>query len=361
MEQLKKEKKIGFFKRLKLAIFNLEDYGIFLGEKFSKAFKFLLVLVLIFALAGSFAENYTLSNTVNKYIADEMPDFTYNDGVLKASEHVNAYDHDYHFRLLVNTDDNVTEETIKSYEKEVGLNDLSVLLLKDKAILLGYALKEDASVFSENINDKDLYELTMQEMSYKDMQGLYPGVAFKDKEEFANVVRNEIAPSVVTTAFLPVAAFRFVTDFVRMFGDVCVVAIIGYIAALFLGVRFKMVPMLSLSIYSMTLSFVLNGIYTVASIATGLYIEYFEVVYLVIGYIYVIAAVFMIKYDLIKQHEELQKVLEVQKEVKKEMEEAEAKKEAEENADDSENSQSEEEKAEEESKEEEKEPDGSEI
>ena len=61
----------------------------------------------------------------------------------------------------------------------------------------------------------------------------------------------------------------------------------------------------------MTLSFVLNGIYTVASIATGLYIEYFEVVYLVIGYIYVIAAVFMIKYDLIKQHEELQKVLEV--------------------------------------------------
>ena len=119
MEQLKKEKKIGFFKRLKLAIFNLEDYGIFLGEKFSKAFKFLLVLVLIFALAGSFAENYTLSNTVNKYISDEMPDFTYNDGVLNASEHVNAYDHDYHFRLLVNTDDNVTEETIKSYEKDI--------------------------------------------------------------------------------------------------------------------------------------------------------------------------------------------------------------------------------------------------
>jgi hypothetical protein len=82
MDPKKKEKKVGFFKRLKLAIFNLEDYGIFLGEKFSKAFKFLLVLTLIFALAGSFAENYTLSNTVNKYIADEMPDFTYNDGVL---------------------------------------------------------------------------------------------------------------------------------------------------------------------------------------------------------------------------------------------------------------------------------------
>jgi hypothetical protein len=29
MEQLKKEKKIGFFKRLKLAIFNLEDYVYF--------------------------------------------------------------------------------------------------------------------------------------------------------------------------------------------------------------------------------------------------------------------------------------------------------------------------------------------
>ena len=206
----------------------------------------------------------------------------------------------------------------------------------------------------------DLYELTMQEMLYTDMQGLYPGISFKDKEEFANIVKNEIIPTAMTTVFLPVAGFRFVTDFVRMFGDVCVVAIIGYIAAMFLGVRFKMTPMLSLSIYSMTLSFVLNGIYTVASIATGLYIEYFEVVYLVIGYIYVIAAVFMIKYDLIKQHEELQKVLEVQKEVKKEMEESEAKKEeAEENTDSSEDSQKEEIK--EESKEEEKEPDGSEI
>ena len=38
MEQ--KEKKLGFFARLKKAIFELEDYGFFLGEKLTVAFKY---------------------------------------------------------------------------------------------------------------------------------------------------------------------------------------------------------------------------------------------------------------------------------------------------------------------------------
>ena len=360
MEPLKKEKKLGFFRRLKLAIFNLEEYGIFLGEKFSKAFKFLLVLTLIFALSGSFAENYSLSNTVNAYIADEMPDFTYGDGILKASKNVDAYDHNYNFRLLVNTDDTVSEETMNNYKKTIGLNDLSILLLKDKAIMFGYTLKEDVDMMTADLNNKDLYELTMQETLYTDMQGLYPGVSFSNREEFAEIVQNEIIPTVITTTFLPIAGFRFVSDFIQMFGDVCVVAIIGYIAALFLGVRFKMSPMISLSVYSMTLSFVLKGIYTFVNITTGIYIEYFEVVYLVIGYIYIIAAVFMIKYDLIKQQEELQKVIDAQEVIKKELEDAEKEKAQEEDVkEDEEKSETEEQKPEEEP--EEKEPDGSEI
>jgi len=39
-------KKIGFFDRLKVAIFKLEDYGMFLGERISTAFKYFFILVL---------------------------------------------------------------------------------------------------------------------------------------------------------------------------------------------------------------------------------------------------------------------------------------------------------------------------
>ena len=48
--------------------------------------------------------------------------------------------------------------------------------------------------------------------------------------------------------------------------------------------------------------------------------QYFEIIYLLIAYVYIIAAIFMIKYDLIKHTEELKKIIEVQKQVQKELE-----------------------------------------
>ena len=80
--------------------------------------------------------------------------------------------------------------------------------------------------------------------------------------------------------------------------------------------------------------------------------------YLLIAYVYIIAAILMIKYDLIKQNQELQKIIEVQKQVKKEIEE--------ENKRDEKPEKKEEKKKKEEPEEEpvineENEPDGSEI
>ena len=319
MGETVKETKIGFFKKLKLAIFNLEEYGIFLGERFRRTLGFLAILILILSLCTSFAENYSLASTVNNYINNEMPGFTYNDGVLISEEVVEAYDEKFNFRFFVNTNDNVSEDTIKGYEKQIGVEDMSVLLLKDKAVLYGYALKEDADLMTTDVSNKDLYELTKQEMTFKDMQTMLTGEGFSNKEEFAQIIQETIIPNLFATTILPVAGVKFIFNFIQMFGDVCVVAIVGYVAALFLGVRFKMTPMLSLATYSMTLSFVLKGIYECANIVTGINVEYFDVVYLVIGYIYIVAAIFMVKYDLIKQREELEKIMEVQKEVQKEL------------------------------------------
>ena len=41
--------KIGFFKRLKLAICNLEDYDVFAVEKTRKAFEYFIKLMLVFS------------------------------------------------------------------------------------------------------------------------------------------------------------------------------------------------------------------------------------------------------------------------------------------------------------------------
>ena len=42
---MEQDNKLHFFKRIKVAIFNLEDYGKFLGESGYKAVKYFLLLI----------------------------------------------------------------------------------------------------------------------------------------------------------------------------------------------------------------------------------------------------------------------------------------------------------------------------
>lgn len=78
--------KIGFFRRLKIAIIDLEDYLLFIPERFSKALGFVIKMALILAIILTTAE---VANIIVKYgsMADcvdkEIPDFTYSNSELK--------------------------------------------------------------------------------------------------------------------------------------------------------------------------------------------------------------------------------------------------------------------------------------
>ena len=75
---------------------------------------------------------------------------------------------------------------------------------------------------------------------------------------------------------------------------------------------------LTLAIYSLTLSIILNLIYIVQYNFTGFEIPYFEMLYLLIAYIYIIAAILIIKTDLINQVMQLQRIQEEQKKISQE-------------------------------------------
>ena len=61
------QKKIGFFKRIKIAIFKLEDYGMFLGERTSVALNFFLILILLISLIISIVSSYNFYKMSNMY------------------------------------------------------------------------------------------------------------------------------------------------------------------------------------------------------------------------------------------------------------------------------------------------------
>lgn len=303
-----KTEQIGFFKRLKKAIFELEDYGFFLGEKLTVAFKYFFVLMFLVSIIFSLTVAYKSSSVVNtgyNYLVNEMPEFEFKDGGLNFKEVVKAYDHDYGFSLIADTTENLQKEKIKEYKEEIykGGN-YGVLLLKNELIMIASG-NENTINYSEYITSAGFNS---------------EEVIANQKQDFINFVDQLGIQNVFISMFVILTIVTYISNIIVVLSDVCIVAIFGWFAARICGVNFKMNPMIALSIYGLSLSIVLDLIFDVIYIMTGFTVQYFEIIYLLIAYVYIIAAIFMIKYDLIKHTEELKKIIEVQKQVQKDLE-----------------------------------------
>lgn len=353
MEQ--KGTKIGFFARFKKAIFELEDYGFFLGEKLTVAFKYFFVLVFLVSIIFSVAVVYKSTDAISKaysYIENELPEFNYKDGNLHFDNVMEAYDHDYKFSLLADTSENVSEEKISEYKNKIyKQGNYGALLLKNKVLLI-------TPSYEDSINYAQ-YFASLESTDSKDTEE----ITFSNKEELIELMYKIGIPNMLISMFIVLTIGVYLVDVFTILGDICVVAIFGWFAARICGVGFKMNPMMSLSIYGLTLSITLDLVFDVIYIMTGFTVQYFNVIYLLIAYVYIIAAIFMIKYDLIKHTEELKKIIEVQKQVEKELAEEKAKTIEEELEEEKEDSAEEEKKEDvkEEKPEENRDPDGSEI
>ena len=293
--------KINFFKRIKIAIFKLEDYGIFLGEKFKVSLKYFLLLILLLSIVMAALDVYELSKMINKayqYVQSELPEFTYNEGTLAFSENVDAYDSEYEFKLLINTNQNVNDEKLKEYKTQIYDGEYGIIALKDKFIYI-------VNGFEAEYSYQEFLETSSLEI--------------KNKEDLENLFSQFGIPAMSTTFFVMDLIIIYISNLLTIFTDLLLIALFGLIAARFCGMKFKVLPMFSLSIYSLTLSIVLTAIYSIIYGLTGFVINYFSVMYLLIAYVYIIAAILMIKYDLIKQHFELEKIMEVQKQVHEEL------------------------------------------
>ena len=167
------EKKIGFFKRLKMAIFNLENYKIFAEEKFSKALKYAFILIAIITIVLSISTTVFFRQKFDKivsYLENDFPDFSYENETLLVEEKVMAYDAESDARLIVDVGD-VTDEQLDEYKSQADESYYSLILLKDKAI---YSLAGDN------------YEIT-----YSDFSNIFGIDKFTKSEIFENYFNDD--------------------------------------------------------------------------------------------------------------------------------------------------------------------------
>lgn len=296
-------KKITFFTRIKRSIFNVEKYGEFLLEKTSLAIKYFFLLVLIISLVLATVSTYHFGKVVEKaysYIKNELPDFTYENEKVKFANSAEGYDKDIDLYNIINTDSELSDGVKDSYKEKVKDYSHAIIFLQDKILIL-----ENGQFI---------------EYSYSQIENSY-NVDIKNKEDLIQVLDTIGISGINITYFVMATLSLYIVNIITYISDILLIAIFGYLTGKIVGLPLNAIKTLVLSIYALTLSLLLSTVYSVIYSLTGFVIEYFNVMYLLIAYIYMVAAILIIKSDLIKQHMELQKIYKVEAQVKKELEE----------------------------------------
>ena len=299
----KDEMKKGFFKKVWYSIDKIDKYSELSAEGLKSAIKYLAILMLIIALISGMTTIYRTSlkiKEIAKYIDEKAPELTYKDGTLSVDNQDIITDENENFGKIIvdtNTDD---EQTINKYVNDVNDEENAVIILKNKLIL-----KEANVSGTTNYNYKDLFgEL---------------GITEFNKADLINYLSGSGMSKLYLNLFLVLFMYAFAMYLINTLFYVILISTIGYLATMILRLKIRYVAIFNMGIYSITLSTILNMLYIGLNAFYPYKIGYFEVMYVLIASIYMIAAIFILKMEFDKKQGQVQKIVEVEKELKEEI------------------------------------------
>lgn len=321
-EKENKELKKGFFKKVWYSIEKIEKYSELSAEGLKSAIKYLIELVLIMGIVSSLATIYKTNvkiKQVAEYINTEIPEISYNNETLKVESEEVITDEKEEFGKIVidtNTDD---EQQINQYINEINEEENGIIVLKNKLVLKQVGITGTAN-----------YE-------YKDLFGQM-GITEFNKQSLVEYLTGKNMISIYATLFCTLTIYSFIISLINTLFYIIIVSIFGYLTTIILKLKIRYVAIFNMAVYAITLPTLLNIIYIGINTFLNYRINYFDVMFMLVSSIYMIAAVFILKTEFNKKQGEVQKIVEVEKEVKEEIEnQKENKKENQENKKDKDN------------------------
>ena len=302
--------KIGFWKRIKMSIFNVENYDIFAVEKFSKALGYFIKLMIIFSLIVAIGLTYRFTQIYTKAIdllKNEIPDFQYTQGNLTVyAEDAVIIENNNGILSKIIIDDTEDVQKQKEYQEEIKKYETAMLFLKN-GVFINLSSQEEPIYYE--------YQEIMKQF----------GIEEFTKEQMVNYIDAINVTSLYASFYLTTAIYVFSTYIILIFLDVILLSILGLFTSRIAKIKLKYTPIVNISIYALTLSIILYAIYMIINMIIGFEIQYFRVMYNAIAYIYVVTAILMIRAEMIKQQIELARLIEEQKKVREELEQKEEK------------------------------------
>lgn len=313
MSEQKQEKnntlKQGFFQKVWNSITKIEKYPDMAAEGLGRAFTYICKIVAILAIVlclGTIYQTHQMLQEGMKYLKEEFPEFTYQEGRLDVSsdERLTISEEDsYVGRTIIDTKTE-EEQVINQYINEIEKSGSGMIILKDKVIL-----KNRAIAGTINYQYKEL----LQQM----------GITEFTKQNVIDYANSSQIITVYISVFITIFAYSFIMYLLTTLSNAVFLSVFGFLTTWIARIKMRFLAVFNMSIYALTLSIFLNILYIAVNIFTDFNMEYFQVMYVSVAAIYLVAAIFILKTEFVKQQIELMKILEAQEMVKKEMEEKE--------------------------------------
>ena len=295
--------KKGFFQKVWFSIDKIERYPELSAEGFGSAIKYLAMLILFIAIISTIIvsiKTVKKVNEISEYIKNDAPKFSYKDGTLTVDcEQPQTIENEDLGTIIIDTN---TEDSTKINEYYAEIVDTGAIILKDKVYIKQSSVQQQA----QGVNYKTLLEQI--------------GTNEFDNQSMSEFLSSSKMNSLYTNMILNIFIYNYVEQFLDILLCAFVISIFGYIASMILRLKLKFVAVYNMGIYAVTLSTIFYMIYLIINGITGFVIKYFDVMYMLISAIYIMAAIFMLKLEFNKKQDEVKKVVEVEKQVKEEKE-----------------------------------------
>ena len=320
-EDLKEEKKenpnnnneneinMRFFKKVWYSIVKIEKYPNMSAQGLGKAISYLVKIIAILTIVFCLGVVYQAHGLVGEgieYLLNSFPEFSYKDGTLNVESDE---------PITISTEDSVVGETIvdtktedesviNQYINQVTNAGGGIIVLKDRVIVKNAAVAGTVSY------------------SYTDISQAM-GVTEFNKQDVINIANSEKIIALYVSIFLTIFMYVFIMYFLSTLTNAILLSFFGFFTAWLARIKMRYVAIFNMSVYELTLSTILNILYIAVNIFIPFEIEYFQVMYVAVAAIYLVAAIFILKSEFVKKQMELMKIAEAQEMIKKQMEEKE--------------------------------------
>ena len=311
---------INFFKKVWYSITKFEQYPAMATEGLPRAIKYLLTLMIavtIFVMIGSLMQMKQTIDNLSQYIEQNIPDFTITDGKvdMNIEQPIKIEDIQYSGidKIIINPLAETTEQKEQS-ENDETIVGVTIFFFKDEIIL------------KSKIDDN---HVTKQNYTYGEFVSNYTGenISTFNKTQLVDYLNSQGMTKYYVRYGLSAFVYLFLINLIYALLDALEIAILGWFTTTLARIKIRFVAIYNMAVYALTLPVVLNIIYIVVNYFVSFKITYFQVAYITIAYVYLAATIFILKDDIIKKMQEVERIRQEQKKVKEEIKEQEEKQE----------------------------------